>query len=81
MQGLPDFGRLEPNVYFAHGYSGHGIPISSLAGKLVAEAIGGQAERFDLMASLKVRHFPGGTLLCYPGLLLGTLYYRFKDRL
>ena len=80
-QGLPDFGRLEPNVYFAHGYSGHGIPISSLAGKLVAEAIGGQAERFDMIASLKSRHFPGGTLLRYPGLFLGTLYYRLKDRL
>ena len=81
LQGLPHFGRLEPNVYFAHGYSGHGIPISNLAGKLIAEAIGGQAERFDMIGSLPVRRFPGGTLLRFPGLFLGTLYHRLMDRL
>src|SRR5262249_11887939 len=44
---LPHFGRLAPNVYFAQGYSGQGVAIATLAGKLLAEAIGGQAARFD----------------------------------
>ncbi len=78
---MPHLGRLEPNVYFAHGYSGHGISIANLAGKLVSEAIGGQAERFDIMASLPASRFPGGRLLRYPGMVLGMLYYALKDRL
>lgn len=81
MKRLPHLGRLEPNVYFAHGYNGHGISIASLAGKLLAEAIGGQAERFDMMATLPAARFPGGTLSRYPGTVLGMLYYAIKDRL
>lgn len=78
---LPHFGRLEPNLWFAQGYSGHGISTASFAGKLIAEAIGGDRSRFDLMAGLPSQRFPGGTLLRYPGMVLGMLYYALKDRI
>ncbi len=78
---FPQFGRLEPNLFFAHGYSGHGISIANFAGKVIAEAIGGTAGRFDAMAAIKALPFPGGTLLRYPGMVLGMLYYALKDRL
>ena len=78
---LPHFGRLEPNLFFAQGYSGHGISIATIAGKLIAEAVTGTAGRFDVMADLPTRLFPGGTLLRYPGMVLGMLYYSLKDRL
>jgi gamma-glutamylputrescine oxidase len=78
---FPQFGRLKPNLFFAHGYSGHGVSIANVAGKLIAEAIAGTAERFDVMASIKALPFPGGTLLRYPGMVLGMLYYSLKDRL
>lgn len=81
MPRIPDFGRLAPNVFYAQGYSGQGINIATLAGKLLAEAVAGQAERFDWMADIKVPVFPGGTLLRYPGLLAGVLWYTLKDRL
>jgi gamma-glutamylputrescine oxidase len=81
MNRLPHVGRLPPNLYFAQGYSGHGISIASFAGKVVAEAIAGTAERFDVFASLPIHSFPGGTLLRYPGMVLGMLYYSLKDRL
>lgn len=81
MNRLPSFGRLEANVYYAQGYSGHGVPTATLAGKLVAEAIAGTAERFDVFARLPVRPFPGGTLLRWPGLVLGMSYYALRDRL
>ncbi len=81
MERLPHVGRLEPNVYFAHGYNGHGISIANLAGKLMAEAIDGQAKRFDMMATLPVTPFPDGTRQTYPGMVLGTLYNALKDRL
>ena len=78
---LPHVGRLAPNLYFAQGYSGHGISTGSFAGKVIAEALAGTAERFDVFSSLPIKTFPGGTLLRYPGMLLGMLYFSLKDRL
>ena len=78
---LPHFGRLKPNLYFAQGYSGHGISTSIMAGKVIAEAIDGDAGRFDVFERLPTYTFPGGTLLRYPGMVLGMLYYTLKDRL
>ena len=78
---LPHFGRLKPNVYFAQGYSGHGISTANFAGKVIAEAIGGTATRFDVFAGLPTHMFPGGTLLRYPGMVLAMLYYSLIDRL
>ena len=78
---LPHVGRLDPNLFFAQGYSGHGISTANFAGKVIAEAIAGTASRFDAFASLPIHTFPGGTLLRYPGMVLGMLYYSLKDRL
>ena len=77
----PHFGRLSPNVYFAQGFSGHGMALTGLAGKLIAEAIAGTAERFDVFARIPHPDFPGGRLLRIPALLLGTFYYRVRDLL
>ena len=81
MSRMPDFGRLSGNVFYAQGYSGHGVPIASLAGKLLAEAISGTAERFDVMASVPTPSFPGGTLLRWPGLVLAMGWHAMLDRL
>jgi gamma-glutamylputrescine oxidase len=87
MNRAPDFGRLPaegtraPNVYYVQGFSGHGVALAGLAGKLVAEAIAGDAGRFDTFARLKHRPFPGGKFLRTPALVLGTTYYRLKDLL
>ncbi len=78
---MPDFGRLSSQVFYAHGYSGHGVPTATLAGKLLAEVIAGSAERFDVMANVPSRTFPGGTLLRWPGLVAGMLFYSLRDRL
>jgi len=78
---LPHLGRLEPNVYFGQGYSGHGISTANFAGKVIAEAVAGVSGRFDVFANLPTRTFPGGTLMRYPGMVLGMLYYTLKDRL
>ncbi|MBT8093048.1 MAG: FAD-binding oxidoreductase [Gammaproteobacteria bacterium] len=78
---LPYVGRLKPNVFTAAGYSGHGISIAVFAGKVIAEAVTGTADKFDVMASLPTHIFPGGTLLRYPGMVLGMLYFSLKDRL
>ena len=77
----PHFGRLAPNVYFLQGFSGHGIALTGIAGKLVAEAIAGTAERFDVFARIPHANFPGGAVLRRPALVLAMLYYRIKDLL
>ena len=81
MNRAPDFGRVGHNIYYLQGFSGHGVAATGLAGKLVAEAISGQAERFDVFAKLKHRPFPGGPLLRMPSLVLGTAFHRLRDLL
>lgn len=81
MNRAPDFGRLSPHVYYLQGFSGHGVAATGLAGRLVAEAIAGQAGRFDVFARMRHTPFPGGTLLRTPALALGMLWYRLKDAL
>lgn len=78
---LPHLGRLPPNVFFAQGFSGHGISIATLSGALMAEALAGTAERFDVLARLPAPAWPGGTLLRWPLLALGMLWYALRDRL
>lgn len=77
---LPHFGRLSNNVWFMQGYSGHGIAASTLAGKLVSEAISGDPSRFNVISDLPTLKFPGGTLLRWPGMVAGMLYYTLRDR-
>ena len=80
MNRLPHFGRVEDNIWHMQGYSGHGVPTATFAGKLVAEAISGKLERFDVMAHLPTHKFPGGTLLRWPGMVSAMLYYSLRDR-
>lgn len=77
----PHFGRLAPNAYFLQGFSGHGMVLTGIAGKLVAEAISGTAERFDVFARIPHRDFPGGALFRRPALVLAMLWFRLKDLL
>ena len=70
MSRAPDFGRLAPNVFYLQGFSGHGMALTGLAGKLVAEAVAGTAERFDVFARLPHRDFPGGPTV--PATLAGA---------
>jgi gamma-glutamylputrescine oxidase len=81
MNRAPHFGRLAPTIYFAQGFSGHGVNTTGLAGKLIAEAIDGQASRFDLFGKIRHRDFPGGAMLRTPALVLAMAWYRMKDLL
>ncbi|MDB5820957.1 MAG: puuB [Rhizobacter sp.] len=81
MNRAPDFGRIGHNVYYLQGFSGHGLALTGLAGRVVAEAMTGDAGRFDVFARLKHRSFPGGRLLRTPALVLGMAWYRLKDML
>lgn len=78
---MPDFGRIGDHLWYAQGFSGHGVPTATMAGHLLAEAINGDTTGFDLMASVPTHRFPGGTLLRWPGLVAGMLFYSLRDKL
>jgi len=80
MSRLPHIGRTG-DLFFAHGYSGLGVLLPALTGKVLAEAMAGTAERFDLLASLAPPEFPGGAALRSPLYVLGMLWYALRDRL
>jgi gamma-glutamylputrescine oxidase len=77
---VPDCGRISPTVYYAQGYSGQGVALAGLYGKLMAEAIRGTAERFDLLARVKHLPFPGGVFRT-PLLVAAMTYFKLRDAL
>lgn len=81
MNRMPDFTKLSPNILSASGYSGHGVAMAVLAGKIMAEAISGTAEKFDIMATVPGAPFPGGTMMRLPLLALAMSWFSFRDRI
>jgi len=78
---VAQLGRIAPNVLYANAYSGHGVNVTHLAGEIVADAIGGTLERFDVMSSIPARPIPGVNALGNTIVNLGVLWYGMKDRL
>lgn len=78
---LPQVGRIGDNIYYSQGCSGHGVTYTHVAGKALAEALRGQAERFDAFANLPHYPFPGGRLFRVPFTALGAWYYSLRDKL
>ncbi len=81
MNRMPCFTRPAPNILSASGYSGHGVALATLAGQMMAEAVAGQAERFDVMAEIPSPAFPGGPALRTPLLVAAMTWYAMRDRL
>ena len=77
---IPHFGRTDDDIYFVQGFSGHGVALTGLAGTILADAVMGDAERFDVMQSLRHLPFPGG-IFRTPALALGMAWYKLRDRL
>ena len=78
---MPFFARLSPNVITASGYSGHGVAMACLAGRLIGEAVSGQTGRFEVFERIKVPSFPGGSRFRFPLLVLAMTWFSLRDRL
>ena len=81
MSRLPYLARLSPSTMTGAGFSGHGVALAGIAGRIMAEAAIGQATRFDAMSLLPTTRFPGGTALRAPLLTLAMTWYALRDRL
>lgn len=77
---VPQFGRVAPNILYAQGYSGHGVNVTHLAGRILADTIAGTSERFDVISRLKTIRLPGAATFPRQLVALGMIYYGLKDR-
>ena len=78
---VPQLGRIAPNILYSQGYSGHGVNVTHIAGQILADAVAGTLERFDLFADVAPVVVPGAHLLQKPMVALGVLYYQVRDSL
>ncbi|MDJ0813045.1 MAG: FAD-dependent oxidoreductase [Woeseiaceae bacterium] len=78
---VPRIGQVAPNVFYSQGYSGHGVNVTHLAGEIMADAIAGTLERFDIFAGIKSTRFPGSHTFRKPLVALGVLYHQIRDKL
>ncbi|WP_027796895.1 NAD(P)/FAD-dependent oxidoreductase [Paraburkholderia acidipaludis] len=77
----PDFGAIDSNYYYVQGFSGHGVALTGIAGRVVAQAIAGERSSFDLFAKLRHARFPGGPAWRRPALEIGMMYHRVMEML
>lgn len=78
---LPCLLRLAPNMVAAGGFSGHGVALSGLAGRVMAEAVAGQTARFDTLSTLPTPRFPGGPMMRTPMLAAALTWFGLRDKL
>jgi len=81
MNRMPQLGRLKGNVYYIQAYAGHGVAPTHMMGRITAQMIAGQAERFDVFGKIEHWSFPGGRWLRTPSFALGMMYYKLLDEL
>ena len=81
MNRMPHLGQLTPHIYFAHGFGGQGVILTNILGKIMAEAVAGTAERFDVFARLRHKPFPGGDLMKRPLFVAAMTWFRLRDML
>lgn len=79
---FPQVGRLAqyPNVFYAQGYSGHGLNVTHWTARLLAETIhAGHSQGLDVFSAVPHMTFPGGRALRTPLLALGMLWHRLRE--
>ena len=80
LRRIPTLGRINDNVYYCQGYSGHGVCATHVMGEVMADAVTGTMERFDLFADMNHFRIPGTQWMGNQIIALGMLYYKMKDR-
>lgn len=78
---MPHLGRLSKRILFAYGYSGQGVALANIGGKVMAEAVLGKSERFEVFARVPPTPFPGGPLLRKPLVSAALMWFKLMDRL
>ena len=75
---IPHFGTVEDGVFFVQGFSGHGVALTGLAGKILADHVMKDSRLFEILAKIPHLPFPGGVLRT-PALAIGMSWYKLRD--
>ncbi len=78
---MPQLGKLAENVYYVQAYSGHGVAPTHIMARIIAEAMHGESDRFEMLSSIRHMAFPGGRYLRRPAYAVGMSYFKAKDYL
>jgi len=76
---MPHFGRIGSRTLFGHGYSGHGVALATVGGKLLAEAALTKSDGFEVLASVPAKPFPGPQWTRKALIAAALLWYKFED--
>jgi len=73
--------ELEPGLWTAGGFAGHGVMLSNYTGLMIAENFLGKSNQINLLKELKIPPFPGGKMMRNPLKVLALTWYAMLDRL
>ena len=78
---IPHLGRLAPNVFYAEGYSGHGIATTHIVAEIMGRALTGTMSEFDVFANVRHLRLPFGAWAGQQALALGMWWFGLRERL
>ena len=81
LKKIPQLGRLDDNIFYSQGYSGHGVAPTHMAAKVIADAVNGEDEILNLLSSVKHIQLPGGKWFSSPATAIGMMYYQLMDKI
>ena len=81
LKKIPQLGRIDKNIFYSQGYSGHGVAPTHMAAKVIADAVDGDHEILDLLSSVQHIQLPGGKWFSSPATAIGMMYYQLKDKI
>ena len=81
LKKIPQLGRIDNNILYSQGYSGHGVAPTHMAAKVIADAIDGDDEVLNTLSSVNHIQLPGGKWFSSPATAIGMMYYQLKDKI
>ena len=80
MNRVPDIGMVTDKIYYAQGFSGHGVALTGIAGKILAEnMVSEKTKELEAFEKIKHKNFPGGRVLRMPLLVTISSMQRMMD--
>lgn len=78
---IPQVGRLNKDVFYVQGYSGHGIALTHILAALTAGEIAGEGSELAAFENVHHRSLPLGRSMGSLMIALGMAYYRLRDKI
>ena len=81
MNRIPQLGKLDQNIFYAQGYSGHGVAPTHAAAEIISNGIVNEDKSLNILNRVPHVQLPGGKWFSSPAMAIGMMYYQFRDLL